>query len=29
VDLPRPREDDIRYTPAFSALARRVRAAIE
>ena len=29
VDLPRPREEDIRYTPAFSALARRVRAAIE
>lgn len=29
VDLPRPREDDIRYSPAFSALARRVRAAIE
>jgi NitT/TauT family transport system ATP-binding protein len=29
VDLPRPREEEIRYTPAFSALARRVRAAIE
>jgi NitT/TauT family transport system ATP-binding protein len=29
VDLSRPREDDIRYSPAFSALARRVRAAIE
>lgn len=29
VDLPRPREEDIRYSPAFSALARRVRAAIE
>jgi NitT/TauT family transport system ATP-binding protein len=29
VDLLRPREDDIRYSPAFSALARRVRAAIE
>jgi len=29
VDLPRPREEDIRYTPEFSALARRVRAAIE
>lgn len=29
VDLPRPREDEIRYTPAFSNLARRVRGAIE
>jgi ABC-type nitrate/sulfonate/bicarbonate transport system ATPase subunit len=29
VNLPRPREEDIRYTPAFSDLARRVRAAIE
>jgi len=29
VDLPRPRADDIRYTPEFSALARRVRSAIE
>ncbi len=29
IDLPRPREEDIRYTPAFSELARRVRAAIE
>jgi NitT/TauT family transport system ATP-binding protein len=29
VNLPRPREEDIRYTPAFSALARRVRSAIE
>ena len=29
VDLPRPRDEDIRYTPAFSALARQVRAAIE
>jgi NitT/TauT family transport system ATP-binding protein len=29
VHLPRPREEDIRYTPAFSDLARRVRAAIE
>ncbi len=29
VDLPRPREDEIRYSTAFSALARRVRAAIE
>lgn len=29
VDLPRPREEDIRYSPAFSALARQVRAAIE
>jgi NitT/TauT family transport system ATP-binding protein len=28
VDLPRPREDDIRYSPAFSELARQVRAAI-
>jgi NitT/TauT family transport system ATP-binding protein len=29
VDLPRPREEEIRYSPAFSSLARRVRAAIE
>ena len=29
VDLPRPRVDDIRYSAAFSELARRVRAAIE
>ncbi len=29
IDLPRPREEDLRYTPAFSELARRVRAAIE
>jgi len=29
VDLPRPRVEDTRYTPAFSALARRIRAAIE
>jgi ABC-type nitrate/sulfonate/bicarbonate transport system ATPase subunit len=29
VDLPRPREDEIRYTPAFSALARQIRSAIE
>jgi NitT/TauT family transport system ATP-binding protein len=29
IDLPRPREEDIRYTPAFSELARRVRASIE
>jgi NitT/TauT family transport system ATP-binding protein len=29
VNLPRPREEDIRYTEAFSALARRVRSAIE
>jgi len=29
VDLPRPREEDIRYTEAFSALSRRVRSAIE
>jgi NitT/TauT family transport system ATP-binding protein len=29
VDLPRPRQEDIRYTVEFSALARQVRAAIE
>ncbi len=29
VSLPRPREDDIRYTPAFSDLSRRIRTAIE
>jgi NitT/TauT family transport system ATP-binding protein len=29
VDLPRPRVEDIRYTPGFSALARQVRLAIE
>jgi len=29
VDLPRPRVEDIRYSAAFSELARRVRAAIE
>ena len=29
VDLPRPRVEDIRYTQAFSELARRVRSAIE
>jgi NitT/TauT family transport system ATP-binding protein len=29
VNLPRPREEDIRYTPAFSDLARKVRSAIE
>ncbi len=29
VDIPRPREEDIRYTPVFSDYARRVRAAIE
>jgi NitT/TauT family transport system ATP-binding protein len=29
VDLPRPRVDDIRYTPRFSDLARQVRLAIE
>ena len=29
VSLPRPRVEDIRYTPAFSTLARQVRAAIE
>jgi NitT/TauT family transport system ATP-binding protein len=28
VNLPRPREEDIRYTPAFSNLARQVRLAI-
>jgi NitT/TauT family transport system ATP-binding protein len=28
VDLPRPREDSVRYTPAFGILARQVRAAI-
>src|SRR5215207_5512684 len=29
VDLPRPRMDDIRYTPHFGKLARKLRAAIE
>jgi NitT/TauT family transport system ATP-binding protein len=29
VNLPRPRQEDIRYTEAFSALERRIRAAIE
>jgi NitT/TauT family transport system ATP-binding protein len=29
VDLPRPREEAIRYTPVFGGLARQVRAAIE
>jgi len=29
IDLARPREEDIRYTPAFSDLSRRVRASIE
>jgi len=29
VDLPRPRVEDIRYTPGFSDLARQVRLAIE
>jgi len=29
VDLPRPRKDDIRYTPHFGALARKLRGAIE
>jgi NitT/TauT family transport system ATP-binding protein len=29
VDLPRPRVEDIRYTPVFSALARQIRLAIE
>jgi len=28
VDLPRPREDDVRYTPVFGELVRRVREAI-
>jgi NitT/TauT family transport system ATP-binding protein len=28
VDLPRPRQEEIRYTPEFAALARRLRAAI-
>ncbi len=28
VELPRPRDEEIRYTPAFSALERRLRAAI-
>ena len=29
VDLPRPRMDDIRYTPHFGKLARKLREAIE
>jgi NitT/TauT family transport system ATP-binding protein len=29
VDLPRPRTDDIRYTPPFGKLARTLREAIE
>jgi hypothetical protein len=29
VDLPRPRKDDIRYTPHFGRLARKLREAIE
>jgi NitT/TauT family transport system ATP-binding protein len=29
VDLPRPREEDVRYTPTFSGLAKQIRAAIE
>ena len=29
VDLPRPRNDDIRYTPPFGKLARKLRGAIE
>ena len=29
VDLPRPREDDIRYTPHFGTLAKKLRSAIE
>ena len=29
VDLPRPRKDDIRYTPHFGKLARQLREAIE
>jgi NitT/TauT family transport system ATP-binding protein len=29
VDLPRPRQEDIRYTAEFGALAKKLRAAIE
>jgi NitT/TauT family transport system ATP-binding protein len=29
VELPRPRKDDIRYTPAFGKLVRKLRQAIE
>jgi NitT/TauT family transport system ATP-binding protein len=29
VDLPRPRDEDVRYTPAFSELSKRIRSAIE
>ena len=29
VDLPRPRQDDIRYTPHFGRLAKKLRSAIE
>jgi ABC-type nitrate/sulfonate/bicarbonate transport system ATPase subunit len=29
VDLPRPRKDNIRYTPHFGKLARKLRGAIE
>jgi NitT/TauT family transport system ATP-binding protein len=29
VDLPRPRLDEIRYTPAFGMLARKLKDAIE
>jgi NitT/TauT family transport system ATP-binding protein len=29
VELPRPRQDDIRYTPAFGILAKKLRSAIE
>jgi NitT/TauT family transport system ATP-binding protein len=29
VDLPRPREDEIRYTPHFGRLAKKLREAIE
>ncbi len=29
VDLPRPREEEVRYTPAFSELAKKIRRAIE
>jgi NitT/TauT family transport system ATP-binding protein len=29
VDLPRPRQDDIRYTPHFGKLAKELRSAIE
>jgi hypothetical protein len=28
IDLPRPRDPDVRYTPAFSALAQQLRASL-